>query len=127
MKHIAEIKPQPDQTDRTMHSDDTFKAEFAKAWRMMLGFGKVHAEIGSTDFKIWLKSCREFTTDQVWVAVRKVQDHKGYLDLATFREYCRPEKTETSHRLFLPQKTYKPTTPEESKKRIAEIKKILGL
>lgn len=126
MKHITEIKPQPDQTDRTMHSEDTFKSEFAKAWRMMLGFGKVHAEIGSTDFKIWLKSCREFTTEQLWIAVRKVQDHKGYLDLAQFREYCRPDRVETSHKLYLPKHELAPLKGEELRARIAELRKIMS-
>jgi hypothetical protein len=110
-----------------MHSDDTFKTEFAKAWRMMLGFGKVHAEIGSTDFKIWLKSCREFTSEQIWVAVRKVQDHKGYLDLAQFREYCRPEIVKASHRLFLPEKQEKKLKPEEIREKIAEIRATLNM
>jgi len=93
---------------------------------MMLGFGKVHAEIGSTDFKIWLKSCREFTTDQLWIAVRKVQDHKGYLDLAQFREYCRPDRVETSHKLFLPKHELAPLKGEELRARIAELRKIMS-
>ena len=123
MKHIAEITPEA--TDRTKPLDDTFKTEFAKAWRMLIGFGKVHSEVGSTDFKIWLKSCREFTTDQIWVAVRKAQDHKGYLDLAAFRAYCRPEIVKASHRLFLPNKVEKTLKPEEIREKIAELRKIM--
>ena len=92
---------------------------------MLIGFGKVHSEVGSTDFKIWLKSCREFTTDQIWVAVRKAQDHKGYLDLAAFRAYCRPEIVKASHRLFLPNKVEKTLKPEEIREKIAELRKIM--
>lgn len=126
MKHISQINPQADQTDRTKHSDDSFKSEFAKAWRMLNAFGKVHADIGSTDFRVWLKSCREFTTEQIWSAVKKSQDHKGYLDLAQFRAYCRPDRVEPSHKEFLPAPSYKPLPEAERRAKIDEIRRILS-
>lgn len=100
--------------------------EFGQAIRMLLAYGKNAPAIGSTDFKIWHRSiAKDFNFDQVKKGVMLLEEHKGYLDLATFREYIKASRPPRST-LALEQKSL-PVSKEVAKKNIKELRKMLDI
>ena len=126
MKQVGEIIPQIGQTKTTKHLENFTLEEFGQAIRMLLGYVKNAPAIGSTDFKIWFRSiAKDFTFEEVKAGVYLLENHKGYLDLATLREYIKSTRPPRSTPAL--EHKSEPASKENTKKYIKELRKELDI
>jgi hypothetical protein len=86
----------------------------------------VHEPVGSTDFKYWAASLKEFPVDQLDQGLRKAQDWSGFLTLGDFRKLCEKEQSAPYHKEYqaLPHKSMEGT---KLQKKIRKMRKELGV
>ena len=89
--------------------------------------GKIHHEVGSTEYKVWYKSLSDFTEKEFYEGVQAVPDYQGYLDLASFRQIIRTTRSHKSHRYLALEKPKNLLSGEELRSRIAEMRKNLDI
>ena len=89
--------------------------------------GKIHHEVGSTEYKVWSKSLSDFAEKDFIEGVKAVPDHVGYLDLASFRQIIRTTRSHKSHRYLALEKPKNLLSGEELRSRIAEMRKNLDI
>lgn len=89
--------------------------------------GKIHHEVGSTEYKVWYKSLSDFTEKEFYEGVQAVPDHVGYLDLASFRQIIRTTRSHKSHRYLALEKPKNTLSGDELRARIAEMRQRLDI
>ena len=90
--------------------------------------GKTHHEVGSTEMTVWHRSLtKDFSEEEYMNGIKAAQDHTAFMDLPNFRQLCRLTKSHKSHEIFAIEKKDNVTSKEEAKRRIAEMRKNLGL
>lgn len=89
--------------------------------------GKIHHEVGSTEYKVWYKSLSDFAEKDFIEGVKAVPEYVGYLDLATFRQIIRTTRSHKSHRYLALEKPKNLLSGEELRSRIAEMRKNLDI
>ena len=94
---------------------------------MLQAMGKIHHEVGSTEYNVWYKALNDFTEKEFIEGVKAVPDHTGYLDLPAFRTLIRLTKSHKSHRYLALEKPKNLLSGDELRARIAEMKKQLNL
>jgi len=89
--------------------------------------GKIHHEVGSTEYNVWYKALNDFTEKEFIEGVKAVPDHIGYLDLPAFRSLIRMAKSHKSHRYLALEKPNNILSGEELRSRIAKMREELGI
>lgn len=89
--------------------------------------GKIHHDIGSTEFKVWAKSLQEFSEQDFINGVKAVADYTDYLDLPKFRRIIKLTRMHKSHRVLALEKPKNTLSGAELRARIAEMRKNLGI
>ena len=89
--------------------------------------GKVHHDIGSTEFKVWSRSLQEFSETDFINGVKAASDHLDYLDLPRLRQIIRLTRSHKSHRYLALEKPKNLLSGEELRSRIAEMRKNLDI
>jgi len=89
--------------------------------------GKIHHDIGSTEFKVWSKSLQEFSEQDFINGIKATADHLDYLDLPKLRNIIRLTRSHKSHRMLALDKPKDTLPPDEIRARIAEMRKNLGI
>lgn len=89
--------------------------------------GKIHHEVGSTEFKVWSKSLQDFSEPEFIAGVKATADHLDYLDLPKFRQIIRQTKMHKSHRQLAIEKPKNLLSGQELRSRIAEMRKNLDI
>ena len=126
MMKANEVSLQASQTKTTKPSENFTIEEFGQAVRMLLAYGKNAPTIGSTDFKIWHRSISAtFSFQELKNAVLKLENHTGYLDLGTLREYCRATRPSRSTVAIEHKGTQ--LTADEKRRRIKEMRERLNI
>ena len=93
----------------------------------MQAMGKIHHEVGSTEYNVWYKSLNDFTEQEFIEGVKAVPDYTGYLDLASLRNIIRTARFHKSHRHLALEKPKNVLSGEELRARIAEMRKNLDI
>ena len=89
--------------------------------------GKIHHEVGSTEFKVWAKSLQDFSEPDFIAGVKATADHLDYLDLPKFRQIVRQTKMHKSHRQLALEKPKNTLSGDELRARIAEMRQRLDI
>lgn len=89
--------------------------------------GKIHHEVGSTEFKVWSKSLQDFSEPDFINGVKAAADHIGYFDLPQFRQIIRLTRSHKSHRVLALEKPKNTLSGDELRARIAEMRQRLDI
>ena len=89
--------------------------------------GKIHHEVGSTEYNVWYKSLNDFTEHEFIEGVKAVPDYTGYLDLASLRNIIRTARFHKSHRHLALDKPKNLLSRDELRARIAEMRERLDI
>ena len=95
---------------------------------MLQAMGKTHHEVGSTEMNVWYRSLtNDFTEQEYMNGIRAAQDHTAFMDLPNFRQLCRLTVSHKSYKIFAIEKKDNLLGKDETRRRIAEMRKNLGI